>query len=98
MAGKKDPRDDRPNPKHSAHDAACLPVPPFTALIANDWARAQVRAPTLLAIWLASLGRLGWFVIRISRRRLRVLMLSNPLNRVMLGNETLDYFRFAIGP
>jgi hypothetical protein len=28
--------------------------------------------------------------------RLRVF--SNPLDRVMLGNETLDYFRFAIGP
>jgi hypothetical protein len=25
-------------------------------------------------------------------------MLSNPLNRVMLGNEALDCFRFAIGP
>ena len=41
---------------------------------------------------------MGWFVIRISRPRLRVLMLSNPLNRVMLGNEALDCFRFAIGP
>jgi hypothetical protein len=35
MAGKKDPRDDRPNPKHRAHDAACLSVPPFAALIAD---------------------------------------------------------------
>jgi hypothetical protein len=44
-----------------------------------------------------SLGRaLGWFVIRISRPRLGVL--SNPLRRVVLGEETLDYFRFAIGP
>ena len=25
-------------------------------------------------------------------------MLSNPLDCVMLGNKTLDYFRFAIGP
>jgi len=25
-------------------------------------------------------------------------VLSNPLGCVMLGNETLDYFRFAIGP
>jgi hypothetical protein len=41
MAGKKDPRDDRPNPKHRAHDAACLPVPPFTALMANDQARLR---------------------------------------------------------
>jgi hypothetical protein len=41
---------------------------------------------------------LGWFVIRISRPRLRVLMLSNPLNRVIFRNKALDYFRFAIGP
>jgi len=45
-----------------------------------------------------SLGRLGWFLIRISLPRLRVLMLSNPLNRVMFRNKALDYFRFAIGP
>jgi len=25
-------------------------------------------------------------------------MLSNPPGRVLLGSETLDYFRFAIGP
>ena len=41
---------------------------------------------------------MGWLVIRISRPRLRVLMLSNPLNRVMLCDEALDCFRFAIGP
>ena len=61
--------------------------------------RAEVRAPTLLVSWLgSSLGRLGWFVIRISRRRLRVLMRSNPLNRVIFRNKALDYFRFAVGP
>jgi hypothetical protein len=42
------------------------------------------------------LRRWGWLVIRISLPRLRVL--SNPLRRVMLGRETLDCFRFAIGP
>jgi hypothetical protein len=42
MAGKKDPRDDRP--KHRARDAACLPVSPFTAPMANDRPRALVRA------------------------------------------------------
>ena len=31
-------------------------------------------------------------------RRLSVLMLSNPLERVIFRNKTLDYFRFAIGP
>ena len=46
----------------------------------------------------SSLGRLGWPVIRISLRRLRVLMLCNPLNRVTFRNKALDYFRFAIGP
>jgi hypothetical protein len=51
-----------------------------------------------LASWLGSLGRLGWFVIRISRPRLRVLMLSDPLNRVIFRNKALDCFRFAIGP
>ena len=56
----------------------------------------QIRRPERLG-W-GSLGRLGWLVIRISLRRVGVLVLSNPLNRVMLGNETLDYFRFAIGP
>jgi hypothetical protein len=45
-----------------------------------------------------SLGRLGWFLIRISLPRLRVLMLSNPLNRAIFRNRALDYFRFAIGP
>ena len=35
-------------------------------------------------------------MICISQPRLRVL--SNPLDCVMLGHETLDYFRFAIGP
>ena len=44
MAGKKDPRDDRPNPKNRAHDAACLPDRSFTALISNNRARAQVGA------------------------------------------------------
>jgi hypothetical protein len=34
--------------------------------------------------------------ICISLPRLR--MLSNPLDGVMLGNKSLDYFRFAIGP
>jgi hypothetical protein len=43
-----------------------------------------------------SLGRLGGFIICIFQPRLRVL--SNPLSRVMLGNEALDYFRFAVGP
>jgi hypothetical protein len=32
---------------------------PFTAPMANDRAQAQIRAPTLLASWLRSLGRLG---------------------------------------
>jgi hypothetical protein len=45
-----------------------------------------------------SLGRLGWSVIRIPWPRLRVLMVSNPLNRVIFRNEALDDFRFAIGP
>jgi hypothetical protein len=49
-----------------------------------------------LASWLGFLGRLGGFVICISLPRLRVL--SNPLECVMLGNETFHYFRFAIGP
>jgi hypothetical protein len=49
-----------------------------------------------LASWLGSLGRWGWFVIRISLPRPG--MLSNPPGRVLLGSETLDYFRFAIGP
>lgn len=40
----------------------------------------------------------GWFLIRISLPRLRVLMLSNPLDRVAFRNKALDYFRFAIGP
>jgi len=31
-------------------------------------------------------------------RGVRLRVLSNPLDRVMLGNETLDYFRFAIRP
>jgi hypothetical protein len=44
MAGKKDPRDDRPNAKNRAHDAACLPARPFTALISNNRARVQVGA------------------------------------------------------
>lgn len=35
-------------------------------------------------------------LVRGSLPRLRVL--SNPLDRVMLGNEALDYFRFTIGP
>jgi hypothetical protein len=43
-----------------------------------------------------SLGRLAQLVICISLPRHRVL--SNPLNRVMLRNKTLDNFRFAIGP
>jgi hypothetical protein len=30
--------------------------------------------------------------------RLRVLMLSNPLERVIFRNKALDYFRFTIGP
>jgi hypothetical protein len=47
---------------------------------------------------LESLVRLGRLIIRISRPRLRVLMLSNPLNRVIFRNEALDYSRFAIGP
>jgi hypothetical protein len=46
----------------------------------------------------ALLGRLGWAVIRISLPCLRVLMLCDPLNRVMFRNKALDYFRFAIGP
>ena len=40
---------------------------------------------------------MGGFVVRISRPRLRVLMLCDPLNRVMFRNKALDYFRFAIG-
>lgn len=57
----------------------------------GQWARQQI-----VANWLESLGRLGGFIICISLPRLRVL--SNPLGRVMLGNEALDYLRFAIGP
>jgi hypothetical protein len=49
MAGKKDPRDDRPNPEHRAHNAARLPVPPFTAPMANDWPRARVRGLSRIA-------------------------------------------------
>ena len=52
----------------------------------------------IFARWLESLGRWRWLVIRISRPRLRVLMLSNPFNRVIFRNEALDYSRFAIGP
>src|ERR1700730_11472602 len=48
------------------------------------------------ASWLGSLGRLRCIVIRIFLPRLGVL--SNPYDRVILGNEALDYFRFAIGP
>jgi len=48
-----------------------------------------------LASWLGSQA-FGGFVICISLPRLRVL--SNPLDCVMLGNETFHYFRFAIGP
>jgi hypothetical protein len=47
---------------------------------------------------LESLGRLGCLAVGISRPRLTVLMLSNPLNRVIFRNKALDYFRFAIGP
>jgi hypothetical protein len=43
------------------------------------------------------LGRLGWFLIRIFPPH-RVLVLGNPFERVMFGNEALDYFGFAIGP
>jgi hypothetical protein len=34
----------------------------------------------------------------VGRQDVRLRVLSNPLGCVMLGNETLDYFRFAIGP
>jgi hypothetical protein len=52
----------------------------------------------IVANWLESLARLGGFIIRISLPRLRVLMLSNPLKRVIFRNKAPDYFRFAIGP
>jgi len=58
--------------------------------------RACARQQIDFANWVDSLGRLGGFIICISQPRLRVL--SNPFSRVMLGNEALDYFRFAIGP
>jgi hypothetical protein len=32
MTGKNDPRYDRPNPKHRAHEAACLPSRPVHAV------------------------------------------------------------------
>ena len=48
------------------------------------------------AIWLESLGRLGGFIICISLPHQRVF--GDPLGRVILGNEALDYLRFAIGP
>jgi hypothetical protein len=60
---------------------------------AGSWDRRQI-----FASWLESLVRLGGFIIRISLPRLRVLMLSNPLERVMLRNKAPDYFRFAVGP
>jgi hypothetical protein len=46
---------------------------------------------------LVRVGALGGFVICIPLSGLGVL-LSNPLDCVMLGNEALDCFRFAIGP
>ena len=52
----------------------------------------------IVASWLESLARLGGFIIRISLPRLSVLMLSNPLKRVIFRNKAPDYFRFAIGP
>jgi hypothetical protein len=57
------------------------------------WARQQI-----VANWLESLGRLGGFIIYISLPRRSVLMLGNPLNRVIFRNKPPDYFRFAIGP
>lgn len=40
----------------------------------------------------------GCFLIRVSLPRLRVLVLSNPLDRVAFRNKALDCFRFAVGP
>jgi hypothetical protein len=61
--------------------------------------RVADRAPdpinALQTAWFGS-GRLGGFVICIPLPGLGVL--SNPLDCVMLGNEALDCFRFAIGP
>jgi hypothetical protein len=68
--------------------------PPVRPGFAGMWAPQHID----FASWLESLWRLGWFVIRISRPRLKVLMLGNPLNRVIFRNKALDYFRFAIGP
>jgi hypothetical protein len=65
-------------------------------LVSPGSAGSLVSKSILRFSW--SPGRLGWFVIRISRPRLRVLKLSNPLNRVIFRNKALDYFRFAIGP
>jgi hypothetical protein len=59
---------------------------------------AELRLKKLAWTLGSSLGHLGWPVIRISLPRHRVLMLRNPLNRVILRNKALDYFRFAIGP
>jgi len=59
---------------------------------------AEVQRKKLAMTLGWSLGRLGWPVIRISLPRLGVLMLCDPLNRVMFRNKALDYFRFAIGP
>ena len=41
---------------------------------------------------------LGWFLVCISQPPPRVLVLSNPLDRVAFRNKALDCFRFAIGP
>jgi hypothetical protein len=59
---------------------------------------AEVQRKKLAMTLGSSLGRLGWPVIRISLPRLGVVMLCDPLNRVMFRNKALDYFRFSIGP
>ena len=45
-----------------------------------------------------SKGVWGGLSFVFPRPRLSVLMLSNPLNRVIFRNKPPDYFRFAIGP
>jgi hypothetical protein len=58
MVGKKDPRGDQPDPKRRAQDATCSPCHSRLQCLKT---RRKLRsaAPTLLANWLRSLGRLG---------------------------------------
>jgi hypothetical protein len=79
-----------------APQAGRFPVWNFATIKLTHHSRAAATQLMDLASWLGSLRRLGGFVICFSLPRHRAL--SNPLDCVMLGNEALDYFRFAIGP